>query len=62
MKPIRGPLGEALVYQGRGHDWVLEFWPRDTRRHRRKPTRRVFENSNKKAAVIVAKQLTGMFK
>jgi hypothetical protein len=58
---IKGPLGSAMVYQGQGHDWILEFYPRDTRKHRRKTTRRVFNNSAKQAAVIVAKQLTGVF-
>ena len=58
---IKGPLGSAMVYQGQEHDWILEFYPRDTRKHRRKPTRRVFKDSAKQAAVIVAKQLTGVF-
>lgn len=62
MKTFKGPLGEACVYQGEGHDWILEFWPKDTRKHRRKPTRRTFKDSAKQAAIIVAKQLAGIYK
>jgi hypothetical protein len=59
---LQGPNGVAYVYQGEGHDWVLEFWPRSTRKHPRKMTKRVFKNSAKQAAVIVGKQMTGLFK
>jgi hypothetical protein len=58
---IKGPMGNAYVYQGEGHDWVMEFWPNWTRKHPRKPSKQVFPNSAKQAAITRAKQVTGFY-
>jgi hypothetical protein len=60
---VKGPKGEASVYQGDGHDWMVDFYPKwYNRRPPPKVTRRTFKGPGAKgAAVIVAKQLTGVF-
>jgi hypothetical protein len=62
VKEFKGPRGSAYVYQGNGHDWIMEFWPTWTRKHPRKMVRRTFSNSAKQAAIIVAKQMAGVLK
>jgi hypothetical protein len=58
---FKGPMGSAYVYQGEGHDWVMEFWPNYTRKHPRKMQRQTFKDSQKQAAITRAKQVTGWF-
>jgi hypothetical protein len=61
VKEFKGPNGTAYVYQGKGHDWQLDFYPKYSRKHPRKEVRRTFGKSAKQAAIIVAKQMVGIF-
>jgi hypothetical protein len=59
---IKGPKGAAYIGRGEGHDWVLEFYPKASRKHPRKIVKRTFKNNGARAAaIVVAKQLTGAF-
>jgi hypothetical protein len=63
MQEFKGSNGSAYVYKGDGHDWTLEFWPKYSRKHPRKTVRRTFKGPTaKSAAIIVAKQMVGIFK
>ena len=61
VNEFKGPKGRACVYQGEAHDWVMEFWAKGTRKRLGKHVRRVFKNSARQAAIVVAKQMTGVF-
>lgn len=62
MPEFKGPKGTAYVYQGAGHDWVVEWWSKPISRRPGRHVKRTFPNSAKQAAIIVAKQMTGIFK
>jgi len=62
VKEYKGSNGSAYVYQGKGHDWQLDFYPKYSRKHPRKEVRRTFKGPTaKSAAIIVAKQMCGIF-
>ena len=62
---IKGPKGEAALYQSAGHDWVIEFWALSarSRRHRkpRQPLKKTIGNSAKSTAIQIAKGMVGAF-
>ncbi len=58
---IKGPKGAAYVYQGAGHDWIVDFYAKGTRKRDGRHVLRTISNSNKTAAIIIAKQLAGAF-
>lgn len=62
MAEFKGKLGTAYVYQGNGHDWIVEFWSPGTRKRKGRHVKRVISNSAKHAAIVIAKQMTGLFK
>jgi hypothetical protein len=59
MIRYKGDKGEALVYKGENHDWIVDFW--GTTKSGRHVIRIVHGPNAKPLSIILAKQMAGIW-